>query len=250
MDIRIKPQQAVAVLAALAFAGTLLVLSVPRTIGALSALPGDRILRQIQRGETVDAAALGTLISSRERASAWRRRGGDHADMALGNLVLATLNAERDGPDPEPIRLAVRSLKASLALTPVNPHAWSRLAYAQILRDGPSADVAASIRMSVYLGPHETDLVFSRLRLSFVAWSHLTEEDRELVARQIRFAWKISDEELALLAMATGRYKEIRLALLETPEILADFENVLRLVMSGAKVEDDDGEEEYGEADR
>ena len=238
---------------AVVLAGTLLVLSVPRTIAALKAMPAERILDSIANGRSVDAATVARLLQSLDAASAWRDRGRDLADRALGELLLVD-PADADGVSPSDratIEQAIRDLTASLSRSPLNPHAWTRLAYARMLLDGPSDAAAASLMMSVYLGPHDPQLVFPRLGLLFRVWDRLADDERRLAYRQIQFAWEASDVGLARLAVRTRRYKDIRLAMLQVgPQTLAGFETVLHWVLAGEpKDEESEGSETENDED-
>jgi hypothetical protein len=115
-----------------------------------------------------------------------------------------------------------------LARTPIDPHAWTRLGYARSLLEAAPRDVVSPLMMSILVGPHDPKLVFIRLRLCLGVWDHLSDPERDVVYRQIRFAWKRSKRRLLELAEETMNFKEIRVALLRNPDQLLRFERALR----------------------
>ena len=120
------------------------------------------------------------------------------------------------------------TLENGLARTPIDPHAWTRLGYARSLLDAAPRDVVSPLMMSILVGPHDPKLVFIRLRLCLGVWDHLSDPERDVVYRQIRFAWKRSKRRLLELAEETMNFKEIRVALLRNPDQLLRFERALR----------------------
>jgi len=222
------PQRALASVIVAAIAGVLLYLGVPRTVAAVKALPGNEILRQVLRGHVVPATAVEQLIATREATVVWTDRGRDWTDLGLAQLLLANLRARGEVMDQVLLKQSIASLEEGLAMAPLSPTAWLRLAYARSVMDGPSPAVADALRMSILTGPHEPELAFLRLRLCLLAWDHLSDDDRVLVRRQIRFAWQVSRRSLVTLAEESTRLREIRLGLLEDPDALAEFERMLR----------------------
>jgi hypothetical protein len=73
----------------------LLALTVPRTMAAFLALPGDYVLSRIQDGRAVTPAQLDTLAASRKRALEWVASALLYTDLRLAELMLAKMG-DRD----------------------------------------------------------------------------------------------------------------------------------------------------------
>lgn len=219
-------------MAALAFVvgAGLLYLALPRTIAAIVKLPGKPVLARIQDRERVDAEDLATLITARGRALSWADSGRDHAILGLAQLLLARGPERANGYDKKVVEEAIASLRDGLAVAPASPHAWARLAYAELVAHGPSAAVAAALDMSLRTAPFEPRLLRVRVELSLHAWPYLTAEVRQLVHEQIRQAWRQSRSQLIVIARYTGRENVVRRALSERPAERAEFEQLLRSV--------------------
>jgi hypothetical protein len=74
----------------------LLGLTVPRTMAAFLALPGDHVLWRIQDGRAVTPAQLDTLAASRKRALEWVASALLYTDLHLAERMLA----KKDDRDP------------------------------------------------------------------------------------------------------------------------------------------------------
>lgn len=221
-------QRTIAVLIALVAAVALVVLGVPRTLAAFGARPGNAVLWHIQRGSKVNSKAIERLAESRGAALKWSENGRYRAELALAQLLLARMDSRDEAETSELMNQAANTLEKGLARMPVDPHAWTRLGYARSLLDASPRDIASPLMMSIMVGPHDPKLVFIRLRLALGVWERLTDPERDVVYRQIRYAWKRSKRRLLELAEETMNFKEIRVALLRDPNELLRFERGLR----------------------
>jgi hypothetical protein len=82
--------------------------------------------------------------------------------------------------------------------------------------------------MALITAPYEPRLLWSRLRMSLLAWPEMSSEDQELIFQQIRFAWQADPSELARLAVELKQVNLVRAALLLSPEESASFEELLK----------------------
>lgn len=219
--------KAATVLLAVMLGALVLYLGLPRTIAAFALLPGNQTLRLIQNGETVKREKLEALVESRKLALAWVDSGRTWSDLALAQLLLAEPRNGGGKPRQELVDQALASLDLALRAAPANPHAWTRLAYADLLTRGPSRSVSAALAMSILTARYEPDLMFARLELSLGAWRYFPLQDRDLVLDQVRLAWRRSPERLVELAKRTGEIAAIRVALAAAPADLAAFERRL-----------------------
>ena len=69
-----------------------------------------------------------------------------------------------------------------------------------LILEGPTRSVADALEMSMTTGSYEPRLIFSRLEMCFIAWDQFDDEGRDLVAQQVRHAWKESPDSLVKLA--------------------------------------------------
>lgn len=207
----------------------LLTLAVPRTIAALVMLPGDPILNAVQGGGEVSQSDLEVLMGSREAALAWIDSGRVWTDLGLARLRLARKAGFSGVEGRRLLDDAISALRQGLALAPANPFAWARLGYVQLVRHGRSQAVAEALKMSMLTGSHLPRLMFSRLRLSLTTWRYFDGEEREMVKRQVRLAWKASPKKLVRLADRQNARRIVRRALADVPGAVAEFD---RLVVS------------------
>ncbi len=213
----------------LIFSLGLLYLAVPRTVAALLALSGDSVYRRIEAHEKVSRADLRELVKSRIAVARWVGQPRAWTDMAVAQLLIAFPDDNKNSaPDPAMLDQAIQALKDGLARSPTDPNAWARLALAQYYRNGPTADLAPPLTMSILTGPFKPEFLVIRLDLALRVWSHLPPDSRNLVFQQVRFAWRRYPKETTALATGPVRTGIIRAALAATPEALARFEAALR----------------------
>jgi membrane-anchored glycerophosphoryl diester phosphodiesterase (GDPDase) len=86
----------------------------------------------------------------------------------------------------------------------------------------------SALRMALVTAPYEPRLLWSRLRLAFIAWPHMPADDRDLVFQQIRFAWNRSRQDLMILAAELDQVELVRAALISRPTDAQIFEDMLR----------------------
>ena len=159
----------------------------------------------------------------------WIDQGQLWTDRSLARLTLAQEAAKgARRPTPRCARRRCSDLDTGLALAPVSPYAWARLAYIRFLQKGSSPGVASALRLSFLTGPFERDMVFPRLRLALAVYSNFSSEEREMARRQIRFAWLLSRDEVVELAILSQRILVFRLALVNQPQDLAIFDSMLK----------------------
>ena len=202
----------------------LLIWSVPRTLSAFMMVPSASVLRKLQNLQSVETADLETLIASQRRGMTWSNRGRTLTDLGLAQLLIAERLVDNDAVWREQTEEAIKSLKAGLAIAPANPYAWTRLAYGEFRLRGWSPLALSALRLAFITAPYDPRLLMSRLRLSFLAWPHMTPEDEDLVLQQIRYAWEQDPNELTQIAVGFDQTNLVRAALLRRPDDLSAFE--------------------------
>ena len=205
----------------------LIVLALPRTVAALLTIPSAAILRSLQNQETVGVEDLEKVVSGQRRGLSLVADGRLATDLGLAELLIAERLPADDPAVPTHFTNATNALKQGLALAPGNPYAWARLAYAEARQQGWTPLALSSLRLALLTSPYDPRLLWSRLRLGFLAWPYMQPDDRDIVLQQIRWAYDENPKELARLAVDADRVNVVRAALLRLPGAAADFEKML-----------------------
>ncbi len=208
----------------------LIALGAPRLIAAFVMFPSGPVLEKIQSLQPVEMEDLEILISSQRRGLSWSQSGRKWTDLGLAQILMSE---KKDPSDPERLWLindAIESLKTGLAMAPASPFAWTRLAYAETMKAGPSPGALSAFRFGLVMAPYEPHLALARISLGFAIWPELQPADKRMIFEQVRFAWKNWKERKRLVefAMQAGRANLVRAALLRTPDDLTAFERQLR----------------------
>ena len=215
---------------AICLAGLTLYLSLPRSIAGALEFKTQGVLSSLRRGRVVPLAAQDRLISSQARAAKWIDSGEHRLDSAFAVIVRRFSRAQRSGgklPSEESFRPVERRLEAGLARSPINASGWRWLALARMTHKD-TAGAANALRMSLYTGPHQRFVVVSRLRLLMQTWDQFPKTEREVIYKQIRFAWRSAPNGVIALAMDSRSLWPFRLALAARPRDLQAFERELR----------------------
>lgn len=207
---------------------TLIALGLPRTIGVLVSADGEPVLRKLQEQQPVTIDELSALIDAQQRGAFWLSDGRILTDLGLGALLLSENLPRGEAAANTALQEAITALEEGVARSPANPYAWSRLAYARALAEGWSPRAVAALRLALITAPYEPRLLWSRLRMAFLAWPQMAAEDREVVFQQVRWAWQANPTELARLAVEAQQLNLVRAALLRSPEETLVFEEMIK----------------------
>lgn len=206
----------------------LLLPSVPRTIGVLVSARSEPVLRALQDQRPASVDDLQTLAGGLQEGRAWLGDGRLRTDLGLAYLLLAEKLPPNSPDSTAMLHRAIEALRDGLSRAPANPYAWARLAYAEALANGWTPQAVTALRLALITAPYEPRLLWSRLRMAFLAWPEMSGEDRQLVFQQIRLAWRADPRELAKLAVDLERVNLVRAALLRSPHDSAAFEALLK----------------------
>lgn len=168
----------------------LLIGEVPRTIGAIVALPGKKTVESIRLRQDIPAATLESSAQSLVRKTWWHEDAETWANLGLVYLIL---RRQGDIGQERAQRFLAQSNNASersLMLRPANPYTWARLTYGSYSAGDDPRRIARLLRLSLLTGPAERRLAISRLDMGFRLWRHLSESDRNLLAPQVRMAFR------------------------------------------------------------
>jgi hypothetical protein len=186
------------------------------------------VLRKLQDHQAVQSDELMTLAGAQEAGRFWLADGRLRTDLGLAYLLLAEKLPRTDPNANAYLQRAIDALATGLARAPANPYAWARLAYAEALAKGWTRLAVSSLRMALITAPYEPRLLWSRLRMSLLAWPEMSSEDQELIFQQIRYAWQADPSELARMAVELKQVNLVRAALLLSPDESAAFEELLK----------------------
>jgi hypothetical protein len=206
----------------------LLVLAVPRTIATLATIPSSVVLARLQNQQPVGTGDLETVVRAQRRGLAFVDDGRMATDLGLAELLLAERLADDDPAVPGRLASAIATLRQGLAAAPGNPYAWARLAYAEARLHGWTPLALSSLRLALLTASYEPRLLWSRLRLSFLAWPYMPPSDQDLVGQQIRLAWQEDPAKLARLSVDLDRTAVVRGVLSRVPSDEAEFERLLK----------------------
>jgi len=206
----------------------LLTLGIPRTVGVILSARAEPVLRKLQDHQPVQSDELMALAGAQEAGRFWLADGRLRTDLGLAYLLLAEKLPRTDPNVNAYLQRAIDALAAGLARAPANPYAWARLAYAEALSKGWSPLAVSSLRMALITAPYEPRLLWSRLRMSLLAWPQMSREDQQLIFQQIRYAWQADPAELARLSIELKQVDQVRAALLLSPDDSAAFEELLK----------------------
>ncbi|NJO55626.1 MAG: hypothetical protein HC834_03860 [Rhodospirillales bacterium] len=207
----------------------ILFVAAPRTIAAVVSGAGEPIIRQINKHEDVSAQDLQTVIDAQRRGLFWAKDADMEMKLGLAHMLLAEKQAVNDPARAIHLEQARQALRTSVARAPANPYPWTLLAYTEFLITAKWAEPAiAALRMSILTGPHEPRMVWSRLRLSLIAWDSLGEQDRDLVMEQLRYAWELEPDTVVKLVQNLNATNLLRAALIADKEASAELEDRLR----------------------
>ena len=207
----------------------LILLAVPRIYAEFLLLPGNPLINTIANeddSEDSDIAGpeIEALLASRERALAWTQSGHVRRELAAAAILLAQREVGGGTRYHALMSRARDALKESLAHAPADPYAWTRLAYARLADDETADRIVPILAMAIRTAPVEASLIFPRLELCLIEWPYFAKAHPDLVAEQVKLAWRQSHWWLVRLAIATARRDEVR-ALLD-PVDQSEFDRV------------------------
>jgi len=211
-------------------------LALPRAVAGVILFNAESTLTSLRLGEAVSAPARARLLIRQRSALAWSSAGGPL--IGYGFAVMAS--QARDAAEGKKANLAESNvaaetaLRAGLARMPVSAEGWFMLALLRRGTAGGAAKAVSAVRMSVFTGPHVPVLAVLRLRLLFRLWSKFDKDERQLIYRQVRFAWSVAPDDVVEMAASSKNDWPIRIALSLQPMELQRFEEKLRAAKKAA----------------
>ncbi len=182
-----RGKQKLFALIGIVFCLNLLVLSFPRLMAALYLLNPAQVSQQPEK--LANLARLQKLLQTNERIEhslSWYETGE--------NWQLLVINKIRQMPMLDVVAqdLALQYIDAanrqSLALSPVNPYAWFRLALVGNIRKDPAKKVIDAVRLSCYAERVQPLLLLKRIKLLYPYQAQLDDEMKAVLYDQIYLA--------------------------------------------------------------
>jgi hypothetical protein len=208
----------------------LLWLAVPRFIASLYALYPETAFKQTQ--DKLPADVYKKSIDNLTHALAWHENAEYFQTQAF--FYLALFNSSLTQPFTEKQQLlkqARTSIIEGLKLSPVDPYAWFRLATVDKALKMPSQQIINSLRLSLYAGRVEPDLLMPRLSFSYYYYDEFDEEMRDLWQKQLPVAWAFHADQLiqfAALHLETKPLIEATLSPDDWQKFSLDLENYIQ----------------------
>ncbi|MCB2053282.1 MAG: hypothetical protein KDE35_03455 [Geminicoccaceae bacterium] len=210
------------------FASAVVVMGLPRLLGAVALLPGDAGYTLLREGGLPAPQAMERMLDSRQEAAAWLPDEGTIPfDLGFLDLSLAALVDRRS---PDSIRLlesASDHMRRSIALRPGWPYAWSYLCAAELARGRPE-EARLALHGSWRTGPYVPELASTRAEMAYSLWPRLDEQERDAAGADL--AVVMNEQGPLFYELAVDRpavHPLVRSAFAARPEVSARYEDLL-----------------------
>lgn len=207
------PKSLIAALFAALLGSVLLLGAVPRLVAAFHLLPGDPGMALLNSGQLPSPQAYERIVASRRAAAAWLPAPSTLTDLGVAWLSLAQASSQRRA-----ILLdqAERQLRAGLADAPLNPHAWTYLAFIRTAT-GDHERAAQALHLALRTGPYQPELALPRAALGLTNWPWLDTATRAQVGAEFAHAMRLAPDRFIADVLDSGRSVEVRAALAALP---------------------------------
>jgi hypothetical protein len=204
-----SPSAVIATLAAALLGSALLLGAVPRLVAAFHLLPGDPGMALLNSGQLPSPQAYARIVASRRAAASWLRAPSTLTDLGIAALSLAQASSEGRMPL---LDLAERQLEAGLAGAPLDPHAWTYLAFIHTAM-GDHGRAAQALHLALRTGPYQPELALPRSALGLTNWPWLDPAARARFGPEFAHAMRLAPDRFTADVLASGRSAEVRAAL-------------------------------------
>jgi tetratricopeptide (TPR) repeat protein len=197
-----------------ALLGSVLLLgAVPRLVAAFHLLPGDPGMALLNSGQLPSPQAYERIVASRRAAAVWLAAPATLTDLGVAALSLAQASIEGR---PVLLDLAERQLQAALAGAPINPHAWTYLAFVHTAT-GDHERAAQALDLALRTGPYEPNLTLPRAALGLTNWPWLAPDARARLGAEFGHALRLAPDRFVADVLDSGRSLDVRAALAAVP---------------------------------
>lgn len=209
----------------------MLMLATPRFIASLYALYPEAAFKQTQ--QKLPQEVYEKSIADLNLALAWYKNPEYWQKQAL--FYLDFLNATPSTPlekKQQILKQAQASVIQGLKLSPVDPYAWFRLAAVDKQLNTPSPQIINALRLSIYAGRVEPELLMPRLSLGYEYYDEFNEEMQALWKKQIPVAWTFQAAQLVkFVALHPEAKPLVEEALVHSSDDLKKFSDDLEILL-------------------
>jgi tetratricopeptide (TPR) repeat protein len=206
-------KSATAPLLAALLGGALLLGAVPRLVAAFLLLPGDPGMALLESGQLPSPQAYQRIVASRRAAASWLPAPSTLTDLGVASLSLAQAST---GSQAMLLDHAERQLQAGLAGAPLDPHAWTYLAFVHTAT-GDHERAALALDLALRTGPYQPELALPRAALGLTNWPWLDADARARLGVEFAHAMRLAPDRFVADVLDSGRSAEARGALLVAP---------------------------------
>ena len=180
----------------------LLVLAVPRTVAAWSALGAGPALDKLQMDKSPYDAEVAAGVLALERSISWTSSGRRLTDLALLEAVQAERLPPGESRREELLVRSERHLLDGLVADPADGFAWLRLAAVRELRGAQSRQIAVALAQSLDVAPNMQPLWIPRAGMLLHYWRSLAVDELLAMRSQLRTIWGVPRYRQPLLRVA------------------------------------------------
>jgi tetratricopeptide (TPR) repeat protein len=211
--VRRSPKSLGAPLLAALLAGALLLGVVPRLVAAFHLLPGDPGMALLNSSQLPSPQAYERIVASRRAAASWLPAPSTLTDLGVASLSLAQASTGRRAML---LDQAERQLQAGLAGAPLDPHAWTYLAFVHTAT-GDHERAALALHLALRTGPYQPELALPRAALGLTNWPWLDPDARTRLGVEFAHAMRRAPDRFVADVVDSGRSAQARAALVVAP---------------------------------
>ncbi len=187
-------------------------LALPRLISSAFALH-PQVAYQLSQETKLSTEIYQNAIDDLNLALAWHQSAYQWQEQAYFYLKLYNSQPVQDAEKRrEQLNSAQTALSQGLALSPIDPFGWFQLASADKALKKPTDQIIDDLRLSVYAGQVEPELVIARLAFSYSFYGYFNEDLQKQWQKQLLIAWAFKGPELAKFV---GQHLEIKPVVLQ-----------------------------------
>ena len=225
-------RQRIVAVAALIVCSGVLALAVPRLLSSCYALYPEVAYKKDQE-TALTTDIYEKCISDLARALSWHQSAYDWQEQAFFYLKLFSLQPfQAHEKKRELLKNAQTAINQGLALSPVDPFGWFHLATVNRLLQEPPAQVIGDLRLSLYSGRVEPELVMGRLAFSHRYYLDFNQDMQQQWQKQLLLAWNFKGPELIRFVIQRPESKQLALqAFVYSPDEADKFLHAIEIAL-------------------
>ena len=188
----------------------LLVLAVPRFVASLYVLYPDAVLNEVQ--QLAPAEIYEKSIADINQALQWYPNPDYWKKLGFFYLKLFdTQPVDAEAQKISLLKQAQKDINKGLSLSPVDPQAWLKLAQIGALLYAPKQQIINDLRLSLYAGRVEPELVMTRLDFSYDFYNDFSKDMQNQWQKQLLLAWRFNPQTLIVFVSQHPELKDMTL---------------------------------------